>query len=438
MIKRFMFAFMAVLLVLSGGVYARLSPAMEIIAKRHENRKCVTSGTVLSLEKGDFDALVTENESINVISLPDVSEGVLSVSGVAVKEGQPISASELEFLRYSPAYGFEGKSEIVFECGGTTEKMSIYVMETANYAPETADMSIKTQRNIAVFKSALVADPDGDSFDIEIVRYPDHGNVRVTGDGQLVYRPLAGYTGKDSFSYIATDVYGNESKGAVVEVDIIKPDADIYFDDMQNHWAHNSAVKMAATGLMQGERIDGKLIFNPETDMTRGDFLALSLIMSGHENEIPFVSKTVFADDSMIPANIKSYVQYAYDKGIVSGYDNGDGSINFESTGSVTRAEAALITSKILGLDKTEQALPSYKDAPDIPAWASDAVSTLSSAGIISGDSGGDFNAGKNLSRAEGAEMICNVASYIEDKQNKEKEAGKKERNLFNLFGLVG
>lgn len=438
MIKRFMFAFLSLCILLTSVAGARLSPTMDIIASRMERKCCVTGGTVYSFEEDDFDEFLSaDDKMLRVASLPPASEGVLTLSGSAIKEGQNIDSSLLERLCFSPSFDFKGQTDIVFEADGSQLIMCMNVVPEANFAPETGDMSVETQKNIALFCNFHAADPDGDSFDIEIVEYPSHGNVRITGEGQLVYRPLSGYVGKDSFSYRAEDEYGNVSGVSKVQVKVSRPAAEIYFDDMDNHWAHNSAVKMASTGLMTGERIDGKLCFNPDEDMTRGDFLALSLIMSGHEKDISMVSKTVFADDSMIPGNIKSYVQYAYDKGIISGYDNGDGSVNFESTGSVTRAEAAVILDKILNLSKKEAAVPSYKDASDIPAWASDSVATLSSCGIINGDALGVFSAEKHLSRAEGAEMICNVASYIEDKQNKEKEK-KKEKNIFNLFGLLG
>ena len=304
-----------------------------------------------------------------------------------------------------------------------------------NYAPEAGEMSVDTMKGISVFKSFLAADPDGDELFFEIVKFPGHGSVEVIADGQFVYRPLSKYVGEDSFSYRAVDVYGNMSETKTVEVLVSKPAIDMYFDDMKDHWAHNSALKMASTGLMGGEKQDGKLLFRPEEDMTRGDFLALSLIMAGHENNIPFSSKTIFNDDDAIPENIKSYVQYAYDKGIVSGYDNGDGTVNFESAGSVSRAEAALIVSRILGLDSDSDNIPSYKDVASIPVWASDAVFTLSDAGIINGDAKGEFSAERRLTRAEGAEMICNVASYVDGTEQSTK---KKERNLFNLFGLLG
>ncbi|MBQ7399331.1 MAG: S-layer homology domain-containing protein [Clostridia bacterium] len=304
-----------------------------------------------------------------------------------------------------------------------------------NLSPEAGEMDVTTQRGIAVFKSFSAADPDGNELSFEVVKYPAHGSVEITNDGQFIYRPLSGYTGNDSFEYRAVDVYGSASEEKTVEIKVSRPAADIYFDDMKDHWAHNAAIKMASTGLMTGKKDGEKLLFEPEEDMTRGDFLALSLIMSGHEADIPFASKTVFADDSQIPQNIKSYVQYAYDKGIVSGYENVDSSINFESAGAVTRAEAALIVSRILALSEENETVMSYKDAGEIPAWASGAVASLSEIGILSGNADGEFSADRNMTRAEGAEIICNVADYVEDKKREEK---KKEKNLFNLFGLLG
>ena len=290
-------------------------------------------------------------------------------------------------------------------------------------------------KNISVYKTFSAADPDNDKMTYEFVSYPKHGSIYLTSGGEVfVYSPADGFVGEDSFSYTASDVYGNKSPEQTVQIKVSKPAADVYFDDMKKHWAHNSAIKMAATGLMTGESDDeGRLVFNPDLEMTRGDFLALSLIMAGREKDIPFVSETGFADDSLIPANIRSYAQYAYDKGIITGFDNGDDGVNFESASSITKAEAAVIVDRILDLPESEKDMPAYKDASAVPAWAGSAITNLSFCGIINGMPGGEILPEKTLTRAEGAEMICNVASYIEDKEKKEKP----RKNLFNLFGLL-
>lgn len=439
MIKRIVTSLFATLL-LSLGVFARLSPAMDIIAQRLEMKKCVASGNVLFFNKNDFDSLLGENVSdVTVCATPKSYEGVLTLSGVSVHDGQVIPRSELDCLAFSPTGDFEGTASVVFGKDDITASVNICVVSDTNRAPEGENMTMTTQKNIAVFKSVAVKDPEGDAFEVEIVDYPGHGSIEIVGEGQFVYRPLSGFVGEDSFSYRAIDVFGNVSVVRSVSVNVSKPSSDIYFDDMKNHWAHNSAIKMASTGLMTGEKSDDKLYFNPETDITRGDFLALSLIMTGHEKDISFVSKTVFADDSQIPSNIKSYVQYAYDKGIVSGYDNGDGTVNFESDGALTRAQAAVIVGKLLNLsEEVERDSANLRDVSDIPVWASGAVMDLSALGIINGNEYGNFCAEKHLTRAEGAHLIFNVASYLEDKNNEKEKSEKKEKNIFNLFGLLG
>lgn len=427
---------LAVSVLLCLGANARLSPAMDIIAQRLEIRKCTTMSRFVTFSGDDLDSLFGRDvEAVRVAELPDESAGILILSGVAVREGQTVDRENVHRLCFAPSDGFTGMARVVFESGKTLGYCDISVLEKANYAPQTGSQTVDTQKNISVYKTFSAADPDNDKMTYEFVSYPKHGSIYLTSGGEVfVYSPADGFVGEDSFSYTASDVYGNKSSEQTVQIKVSKPAADVYFDDMKKHWAHNSAIKMAATGLMTGESDEeGRLVFNPDLEMTRGDFLALSLIMAGREKDIPFVSETGFADDSLIPANIRSYAQYAYDKGIITGFDNGDDGVNFESASSITKAEAAVIVDRILDLPESEKDMPAYKDASAVPAWAGSAITNLSFCGIINGMPGGEILPEKTLTRAEGAEMICNVASYIEDKEKKEKP----RKNLFNLFGLL-
>lgn len=414
MIKKLLVV-LTVVCMLTASSSAYLSPAMELIAKRVEMRKCISTGESYHFDNNSVDKLFNSKiKEITVTSLPDESMGCLRISGRAVKSGETVQRTDFSKLSFQPKSGFLGNAVFSISDGTSMGVCNISVLAVSNYAPETGAQSVETLKDIAVFKTFSAADPENDSMTYEIVDFPNHGSITVNHyDGLFIYRPLKGYMGKDSFSYTATDIHGNTSPVQKVQIKVSKPGADIYFDDMNKHWAHNAAVRMAATGLMQGEKKDGKLCFNPDKDMTRGDFLALSLIMTGHEEDIAYITKTVFADDSMIPSNIKSYAQYAYDKGIISGYKNPDGSVNFEASGSITRAEAAVITHKILSLPNDNTAAALYTDASAIPTWASSAISTLSARGIINGAPGGAINPNKVLSRAEGAQMICNSYFYF-------------------------
>ena len=425
--------------VLCLGTFASpLSPALEIFDKRLEMKKCITQNSLVSFQENSFDNYFGKDiKEITVSLLPSEESGVLKCGSFELDEGQPVSRDSFNLITFQPDAEFSGVSSFSFSAGERTLHCNVLVSETVNKAPVTGEQTVETQRNITVFKTFSAADSENDSINYEIVKYPRHGSLSVNNtDAMFVYSPKVGYVGKDSFSYKAIDTFGNTSGEQKVQIRVSKPACDVYFSDMEKHWAHNSAIKVAATGLMAGETEGDEIHFNPEKDMTRGDFLALSLITAGLEKEIPYVSQTVFADDSLIPNNIKSYAQYAYDKGIIDGYDNGDGSVNFESSMAVSRAQAAVMVSKILSLDKAEAKgnIKEYTDASAIPSWAGVGINNLTACGIIKGAPSGQISPEKVLSRAEGAEIICNTAQYLEDKEKVEKS---QKKSIFNLFGLI-
>ncbi len=435
--KSLVFAFISLCICLTLSAVAAISPALDIISGKIEMKRCVSNSDVLTFENEDFDSFFGEmSESFCVTSLPSEQSGVLSCGAYELEEGQKLTGELFSMIKFVPSPVFEGEAQFSFSAENTLLTCRVNVTETANTAPVTASSIVETQKNIAVFSTFSAADPDNDEISFEVVKYPRHGSISINdADGMFVYRPGDGYTGRDSFEYKAVDAYGNSSAQQMVQIKVSKPACDKYFSDMENHWAHNAAVKMASTGLMGTEvNEDGNYIFNPDGDMTRGDFLALSLIVAGLEKDIPYTSKTVFADNSAIPYNIRSYAQYAYDNGIVNGYSDSDGNVNFESSSSITRAEAAVITEKILKLEQGGGDVQ-YIDAAAIPSWASSGISSLTACGILKGEPSGQISPSKILSRAEGAQMICNAAQYLEDKHKQEKE---NKKSLFNLFGLLG
>lgn len=434
--KTIVFAFTSLCICLALTAAASISPALDIISGKIEMKRCVSNSDVLTFDGNDFTEFFGDEQDVCVVSLPSLQSGVLSCGAYELQEGQKLTKELFSMMKFSPSPQFEGETRFSFSADSTTLTCCVNVSKVQNSAPVAASAAVETQKNIALFSTFSAADADNDKLFFEVVKYPKHGSVSVNdADGMFVYRPREGYIGKDSFVFKAVDAYGNDSSEQTVQIKVSKPACGKYFADMENHWAHNAAVKMAATGLMEGELTDdGEFLFNPNGNMTRGDFLALSLIVTGHEKDIPYTSKTVFADNSVIPSNIRSYAQYAYDNGIINGYSNGDGSVNFESQGSITRAEAAVITEKILKLEESGTKLP-YTDAAAIPSWASSGISSLTDCGILKGEPSGQISPSKILSRAEGAQMICNAAQYLEDKQKEEK---KNKKSIFNLFGLLG
>jgi hypothetical protein len=78
---------------------------------------------------------------------------------------------------------------------------------------------------------------------------------------------------------------------------------------------------------------------------------------------------------------------------------------------TVTRAEAAVILRRMVDAEDAER-MPAFADASDIPAWASEAISTLSSLGVIEA-SGGHISPNTELTRGETAMMLAALCRVI-------------------------
>ena len=433
--------FVAICLVLltvtvSAAVAYNLSPGLDILQNQIEMKKCGVINCDVSFTAEEFDdVLCSEVDYITITSLPDPSCGVLKVGGTDLLENQTISRKNISLLKFVPKNDMLTEASFTFKDaaeGNINAVCTIHILSDVNLAPETGDQTITTQENISAFKFLKAADPEDDAMTFQIIGYPKNGTVTLSdaARGCFSYLPNHGFTGKDSFTYTVSDIYGNQSEPQKVDVQVTKPLASIYYDDLSDHWSHNSAVRMTSLGLMGGVEEPDGIYFYPDRPVTRGDFLAMAMIVTGYEDKVALTYHTDFVDDDFIPQNIKSYAQTALDLGIISGYPT-TGGVEFASDKVITRAEASVILDRLLDAPISTNA-PAFTDAAAIPSWANRSVNTLASCGILNGTGYGEILSGETVSRAEAAEMLCNSMDYIESKTEKPK------KNLFNLFGLLG
>ncbi|MBR4896625.1 MAG: S-layer homology domain-containing protein, partial [Clostridia bacterium] len=175
------------------------------------------------------------------------------------------------------------------------------------------------------------------------------------------------------------------------------------------HWAHNAALVMASVGAMDVRAVGGALLFDPDTAVTREDFLVTVMKALGAGDLEP--TETVFADDAMIAPSASGYVARAYALGIIKGQDEG-GALWFRPKDTVTRAEAAVILNAIIGAEESD-AVAVFADSASVPAWARSSLSALTSAGIFRGTGAGTISANRGLTRAEVAEILLNVRKNL-------------------------
>jgi hypothetical protein len=86
-----------------------------------------------------------------------------------------------------------------------------------NRAPQAIDDTARTRENrpVAIDVLANDSDPDGDAIEVLSLGAPAHGKVVAKKKGALSYKPDAGFTGADSFSYTIGDGRGGTDTATV-------------------------------------------------------------------------------------------------------------------------------------------------------------------------------------------------------------------------------
>jgi hypothetical protein len=208
-------------------------------------------------------------------------------------------------------------------------------------------------------------------------------------------------------------MYGNYSAAAEVKVEVLEPAVSVQYEDMQGRREYNAALTMAAAGIMHGTSLDGKTYFYPEATVSRLEFLTMAMQTIG-VGSVPTVSDTGFEDDADIPAEAKGYVAAAYSLGYIKGSTDAEGNLCFLPGDTITKAEAAVILRRMVDVEAS-QLTPAFADSSDIPAWASEAISTLSAMGIMT-STGGAISPNEQLTRGQTAMMLAALRGAIEVK----------------------
>lgn len=397
-----------------------VSSGLYVIANQSEMGKSALVNNKMVFSADDFKKSlnISEITSITITELPPVSEGCLCVGDVVVNAGQTVSASNLDLLNYRAADSKNVQSSFKFKVNGGEYEMTcnLYFLTRENGAPtlnreEEKIFSVSTHQTVTVYGKVSAYDPDGDEMRYEISSYAKNGIVEINSKtGEYSYTPIGSYFGEDYFEYVALDKYGNYSGSRRVNLTVEKLKTEDVYCDMDEHPAHHAALTMTEKGIMNGTTIGNSTYFMPEKSVSRLDFVVMTMHAIG-VNEVESVFDTGFDDDAQIPSSMKGYVRKAREMGIITGSVNAEGEYLFEPNREITRAEAALIVSKLVdGAVPTVK--PTFTDRDKIPAWAHDAIYTLNSLGILSSENG-SIAPTAEITRAQVAEMLYALMNYI-------------------------
>ena len=281
--------------------------------------------------------------TITVTSLPEAGSGTLFLSSSRVSKNQNIDASVISLLKFVPSSETVEEASFTFTAdnlaGGAEVPCRIRLLPKKNEAPTASEssVSVSTQAGISVFGTLGAKDPEGDPLLFRITAFPDNGTLTLLDrtTGEYRYTPVGGFSGKDSFSYVVRDEYGNYSKESTVKITVSKRTSSLVYEDIAGTKTELAAISLTDKGIFLGRLSGDGIYFDPSSTVTRGDFTVMAMKAAGvspHEG----LTQTFFDDDSEIPESIKGYIATAQKMGFINGSFNGDGlreiSIRFDKT----------------------------------------------------------------------------------------------------------
>ena len=172
------------------------------------------------------------------------------------------------------------------------------------------------------------------------------------------------------------------------------------FTDIEGHWAQQTIQRLADDGIISGM---GDGTFAPNAGITRAQYFTMVNNAFGFTEEAEIGFSDVNADDWFA-----SQIRRAVAAGYLTGYEDNTAKPN----ANITRAEVSVVLKSLLNLPESPGASDRFGDANTIPAWARASVDAVVGAGLLRGDTEGNFRAVDNITRAESAIVINNSNTY--------------------------
>ncbi len=388
-----------------------LSPALEIIAQKMPMVLNAPLGAKISFGRECFESALGDREigGIVITSLPPEGSGALMLGELRVVKGQRITGDSLSSLTFVPN-GETVSSEFTFvPDSGYEHRAVMYFLDGANYSPTSSGIDegfykLETYKNIAVNGVMRCVDPELDKISYEIVSYPEKGllTFKSRENGEYTYAPMKNYVGRDSFSYIAVDEYGNRSQKITVDISVGRSESGTVFEDMIFDPAHYGAILLHNKGIMKGEREGSSDVFMPEKPVSHADFLVIAM-KSAETALVTSAPSEIVETVNDFPSEYRQYILTAYDKGLLTETELKELNIYSE----ITKAEACVIVDCLIDAEDV-RVVPAFKDIEEVPKEALDAVCSLLDIGVISTENG-LLAPSSTLTRADAAEMLSEV-----------------------------
>lgn len=182
---------------------------------------------------------------------------------------------------------------------------------------------------------------------------------------------------------------------------------NIFADIEESYWARDYIAYMNSFGVVNGIAENSKIYFKPANNITRAEFAVMIANLIGIDPLDFEKENTGFIDSGSIPAWCINHIKALNTLGIMTGKEVDTG-IMFDSSATLTRAEAVAVISRLLP-DNIETKESSFADKGSIPLWSADAFTKLTSLGVLKGYDDNTVKPQNNITRAEAIKMLYEV-----------------------------
>ena len=296
----------------------------------------------------------------------------------------------------------------------STEDLTDETVPTVTVSVENGKLTAFVSDNVdkEFEKSSITLTLDGKAVDF----------TWSVSDGKLTYTLPAGDGKLHRLTVTAVDQSGNVGRGSYNILPVTQEEtpeegegesggtvtaSQSPFVDMTAHWADLYTTYLYDMGVVQGVESTASLLFQPDKNITRGEFALMVARWMGLDLTSYADVTLPFADLDTTPSWCVDAMKAMYAEGILKGsLDNGV--LMGRATASISRAEAMTILGRIQGKGYVSQALTDFTDAASVPAWSLSYVESLVGQGIISGYNG-LLRPNDPVTRAE----VCKMLFYL-------------------------
>ncbi len=210
--------------------------------------------------------------------------------------------------------------------------------------------------------------------------------------------------------YLSEEAYakGVTRKGAVVvnKEPLTKTKIEVNFTDVNNHWGKDYIIPLAEKGIIKGK---SATTFEPDSNITRAEFLTLALNVGG----ITATAGEAYADVAA-DAWFANTVATAKSLGLVDANMTLDGNFYPDrniTREEMTSVIIKLYESKKGAAAAGDVA--GFSDNASFSAWTRDSISKAVALGVVTGNPDGTFNALGNATRAEAAVIFSRLLEKL-------------------------